>query len=154
MRGEVHFAERVYLLDLCDKRGLSGVERHVPRDPDGRGGAANTPKNLDEMHEFWKETFDSDIHSNNSVPITTVGDSVTSATWGVITQGDIKRSGLSGKTAPGFDGVPARLWKSIPRSVRALYYNVISSHGVVVPRLTTARTTFIPNVKNPSHPGH
>lgn len=153
LRGKERLAEKVYLQKLYDERGLSGVARHVLRDSDGQGGAANTPVNPDEMLEFWKETFGSDIHSNNSVPTTTVEDSVTNATWGVITQDDIKRSELTGKTASGLDGVPAKLWKSIPRSVRALFYNVILFHGVVVPRLATARTIFIPKVKNPSHPG-
>lgn len=153
LRGKERLTEKVYLKKLYDRQGLKGVARHVLRDTDGQGGAVNSPINPDEMLNYWKETFGSNIYGNCSVPSTTVEDSATNATWEVITQDDIKRTELTGKTASGLDGVPAKLWKAIPPSVRALFYNVILYHGVVVPRLAEARTIFIPKVKNPSHPG-
>lgn len=153
VRGKVRLTEKVYLQKLYERRGLKGVAQHVLRDIDGQGFAASNPINPDEMLGFWKETFGSNIFGNRAVPSTTVEDSVTNATWEVITQDDIKRTELTRKTASGLDGIPASLWSAIPRSVRALFYNAILYHGVVVPRLAEARTIFIPKVKNPSNPG-
>lgn len=152
LRGKERLTEKVYLQKLYERRGLKGVAQHVLR-TDDLGDAANIPINPDEMLNFWKDIFGSDIYSDNAVPTTTVEDSVPNATWEVITQDDIKRTELTGKTASGPDGISANLWKAIPRSVRALFYNVILFHGIVVPRLAEARTIFIPKVKNPKHPG-
>lgn len=153
LRGKERLTEKVYLQKLYNERGLKGVAQHVLRDTDGQGDAATTPISPDEMLGFWKTTFGSNIFGNSSVPSTTEEDSVANATWEAITQDDIKRSELSITKASGLDGVTVNLWKAIPRPVRALFYNVILFHGVVVPRLATARTIFIPKVKNPSNPG-
>lgn len=152
LRGKARLTEKVYLEDLYNRRGLKAVTQHVLRDVDGND-EAGTPIDPKEMQEFWSEVFGSDVVSNEGVTSTSDEDSTANSIWGVITQDDIKRTELAKGKAEGPDGVSVSAWKQIPKSVRALFYNVVLHHGVVLPRLSKARTVFIPKTKNPSNAG-
>lgn len=152
LRGKARLTEKVYLQKLYSRSGVKGVAQHVLRDCDGE--SVKTPLDPEVMKDFWCDVFGSDIHQGEGV----VGsisdeDSTANAIWGVVTVDDIKRTELAKNKAKGPDGVSVSAWKQIPRSVRALFYNVILYHGVVLQRLSEARTIFIPKVKNPTKPG-
>lgn len=152
LRGKAKLTEKVYLEKLYDRRGLKGVAQHVLRDVDGNAGA-DTSVDPKEMKDFWGEVFGCDIMSNTTVTSTSDEDSTANSIWGAVTLDDIKRTEMESKKAKGPDGVSVSAWKQVPQSVRALFYNVVLHHGVVLPGLSKARTVFIPKVKNPSNAG-
>lgn len=149
LRGKARLTEKVYLDRLYEKHGIKGVAQHVLRDSDVKTGTVDP----NDMLTFWGEVFGSDYHENSNVTSTSEEDSTANSIWGVVTIDDVKRTELMLKKSKGLDGVSVRAWKQIPRSVRALFYNVILFHGVVLPRLSKARTIFIPKTKNPSNAG-
>lgn len=152
LRGKARLTEKVYLQDLYDRRGVKGVAQHVLRDCDGESGGA--PIDPEVMKNFWCDVFGSDIrHGNGAIRSTSNEDSTANTIWSVVTVDDIKRTEMEMKKAKGPDGVSVSAWKRIPRSVRALFYNVMLYHGVVLPRLSEARTIFIPKISNPTKPG-
>lgn len=144
-----------YLQQLYEKQGVKGVSQHVLRnagDSESASQSSNTPT-PSEMLEFWTKVFGTDVENACNVETTTVVDSTANCLWGSIVQEDIKRTELALKKAMGPDKISVKAWKSVPRAVRALFYNVILYHGVVIDRLSKARTIFIPKVANPSKPG-
>lgn len=155
LRGRQRLTEKVHLQRLYEKRGLRGLAQHVLRDVDSDefSGANSTPT-PEAMTKFWTEVFGTNIVNNaQNVSTTSVEDSPTNDLWKAIVQDDIKGAELAWGKAMGPDGVSVSAWRAVPRSVRALFYNVMLYHGVVLKGLSKARTIFIPKVKNPSNPG-
>lgn len=157
LRGKERLAEKVHLQRIYNRSGVKGIAQHVLRDVEFEGSTPNnnnpepTPES---MTEFWSDVFGNDIlRSNDTVVSTTDEDSTANCLWEVITQDDIKSSELGSNKARGPDKISVKTWKSIPKAIRALFYNVVMYHGVVLESMSAARTIFIPKVAAPSKPG-
>lgn len=155
LRGKELLAERNYLQGIYERRGVSGIAQHVLRDVElnvstPKANSEPTPK---DMKDFWSDIFGANIGGNSDAMSTSDENSNANCLWVAITQEDIKRTELGLKKAVGPDRTSVKAWKSIPRAVRALFYNVVLYHGVVLESLSAARTIFIPKVVNPSNPG-
>lgn len=155
LRGNERRAEQAYIQNIYERRGVRGIAQHVLRDIEYGGSTPNnnsepTPKS---MTEFWSDVFGTNIRGGSDVVSTSDEDSTANCLWAAVTQEDMKRTKLGANKAKGPDGVSVRTWESIPRSVRALFYNTVLYHGVVLESMTAARTVFIPKVAEPSKPG-
>ena len=155
LRGNERRAEKAYIQNIYERCGVKGIAQHVLRDIEYDGSTPNndsepTPKS---MTEFWSDVFGTNIRGGNDVVSNSDEDSSANCLWTAATVDDIKRTELGLKKAKGPDGVSVKTWKSVPRSVRALFYNTILYHGVVLESMTAARTVFIPKVAKPSKPG-
>lgn len=157
LRGDKRLNEKVYLQNLYDKAGLKGVARHVLRNVDDNDSNTQAdkvnPPLPEAMVEFWTDVFGTNIEGKYDVRSTSDEDSTANVLWTSVTQEDIKRTEIAKGKASGPDKITPTAWRSVPRSVRALFYNVILYHGVVIEQLSKARTVFIPKVKKPSNPG-
>lgn len=71
-----------------------------------------------------------------------------STVWTTITVDDVRQS-EPGRTACGPDGLTAATWKEVPRSLRALFFNVILLSGTMPAELLRARTTMLPKTERP-----
>lgn len=155
LRGKRRLAEKAYLQNLYKKRGVKGVAQHVLRDieVDGESPRAISSPSPDSMAAFWSDVFGSNKWGGERVTSTSSEESTANCLWEAITIEDIARTELARGKAKGPDGVSVEKWKSVPRSVRALFYNVVMYHGVVLERLACARTVLIPKCTNPSTAG-
>lgn len=155
LRGKKRLAEQTYLQDIYERRGVCGIAQHVLRDVeyDGSTPITNSEPRPESMTEFWSDVFGANTRGGNDVTSTSDENSTANCLWVAITQEDIKRAELGKRKAKGPDGISVKTWKSIPRTVRALFYNTVLYHGVVLECMSAARTVLIPKVANPSLPG-
>lgn len=148
--------EKAYLQNLYERRGVKGIAEHVLRDVDEIGGSTPTVNHTptsEAMVEFWSDVFGANTRGGKKVETNSDEDSTANCLWSSINSDDIKESEMASGKAKGPDGVSVAKWKSVPRSVRALFYNVVLFHGVVLERLSKARTVFIPKSTIPSDAG-
>lgn len=110
-----------------------------------------------EMFDFWENVYKGNGHRGDALLDTGVSQQQTSQAanriWAPITVDDIKASELNYSSAPGPDGVTVKRWRSLPRDLRCMVYNIILAHSSVDPELLQARTVFLPKEDNPSSPG-
>lgn len=165
LKGKARSREYEYLKSLYERRGIRAVAQHVLKDcedvENSKDSNVEKPKepSNDEMFGFWKQVFDGDANNSNASRLgRACGNSVSEDTafantvWVAMCVDDIKRSEIANGKASGPDGISPKLWKRVPRSIRATFYNVVMYHGVVLPRVSNARTVFIPKVRYPSKP--
>lgn len=156
LRGKGRQEEYMYLQNLFKRRGLSTVAKHVLRDSDKVDTTDSPVKpqapDAEDMFTFWSHIFGNGESVGTTISSETDDDSYANCVWKVITCDDIKRTEMPKNKAMGPDNISVEAWKEVPRSVRALFYNTILYHGVVLSSLTKARTVFIPKVRHPSKP--
>lgn len=165
LKGKARLREYEYLKSLYERRGIRAVAQHVLKDcedvENSNDSNVEQPKEPsgDEMFGFWKQVFDGDANNSNANRLNRACSNSVSedtawanAVWVAVCVDDIKRSEIANGKASGPDGIPPKLWKRVPRSIRAIFYNVVMYHGVVLPRVAKARTVFIPKVRYPSKP--
>lgn len=156
LKGRGRQEEYLYLQNLFKRRGLSTVAKHVLRDSDKVETTDSPVKpqapDAEDMFTFWSQIFGNGESVCTTISSESDDDSYANCVWKVITSDDIKRTELSNNKAMGPDNISVEAWKEVPRSVRALFYNTILYHGVVLSSLTKARTVFIPKVRHPSKP--
>lgn len=156
LRGKKWSAEKAYLQNLYERRGVKGIAQHVLRDVDEIGNKTPTTNYIptpEAMVEFWSDVFGANTWGGKGVETNSNEDSTANCLWSPMCVDDIKGSELAKGKAKGPDDVSVARWKSVPRSVRALFYNVVMFHGVVLERLSKARTVFIPKHTKPSNAG-
>lgn len=155
LRGKKRAAERAYLQHIYERSGVRGIAQHVLRDVEygDNPPTGNSEPSAESMMDFWSDVFGTAIRGKYDAKSVSDEDSDANCLWGVINQEDVKRTELGKKKAKGPDGISVKTWRSIPRAVRALFYNGVLYHGVVLESLSAARTIFIPKVANPSKPG-
>lgn len=167
LKGKAKQREYEYLKSLHKRRGIRAVAQHVLKNcedvENSNDSNVEKPKEPsgEEMYGFWKQVFDdsNDLNNSNASRLNracenSVSDDTAWANcvWVAVCVDDIKRSEIANGKASGPDGVSPKFWKRVPRSIRAIFYNVVMYHGVVLPRVAKARTVFIPKVRYPSKP--
>lgn len=168
LRGKARQLQYEYLQNLYKRKGIRPVAQHVLKDnsdDDMHSNCSNvetpaTKPTSEEMYQFWKQTFDSCPNNEPIVDKLNIAcgnnksndQAWANCIWVAVTIDDIKRSEVANGKAPGPDRISAKTWKQVPQSIRALFYNVVMFHGVVLPNVAQARTVFIPKVKHPSKP--
>lgn len=63
--------------------------------------------------------------------------------WHPVSCEEVASTSLPLRSAPGLDGVSVRLWRAVPPSVRALYFNVVLALGGFPPAMLSSRTVFV-----------
>lgn len=160
--------EYVYLQRLYERRGLRAVAQHVLKDCEeventNDSEVPNTPT-CESVYEFWKDAF-TGTNGNNTDPKAHVNilsaacgerfsddTAYANCTWVAISIDDIKRSEIANGKASGPDRITPKAWKLVPRSIRAMFYNVVMFHGVVLSNFAKSRTVLIPKARHPSKP--
>lgn len=119
-----------------------------------RVGDSQAPTHT-EMFDFWEKIYKGKGHHEHAVLEEDPSRSSEAANriWAPISVDEIKASELHYKSSPGPDYVTVKQWRSLPRDLRCLFYNILMAEGRIAPELLRARTVFIPKTDNPDAPG-
>lgn len=167
LRGKARQREYEYLESLYERKGIRAVAQHILKDcsdedVNSKDSKVEKPQKptCEEVYQFWKQTF-GDRTNDESIASKlnkACGNSKSNnlawanCVWVAVCIDDIKRSEVANGKASGPDNISPKAWKRVPRSIRALFYNVVMFHGIVLPNVAKARTVLIPKVKYPSKP--
>lgn len=147
------------VLSMYRKQGVKGVANYLFRGMDD--GETDTPGNNDTnveehvdsqvMLSYWKSIYENG-RGELSVGNYRNTDPETNIIMSTISVEDIIKTTPKRKTAPGLDGIKAKRWRNVPVDIRALFYNIVLYHGVVLQRLAKARTIFLKKTVKPTAP--
>lgn len=160
--GKQRTAEHAYIQSLYNKKGAKGVANYIFADMDDEASNPSAETNVQKeiidpqaMTKYWSDIYKGSPE-NVREPLTVDdyndGNSQTNSMMDMISYQDIKRNEPKPCKGVGLDGVTPKTWRSIPGSIRALFYNVVLYHGIVLERLAKARTVFIKKSNCPTSP--
>ena len=111
--------------------------------------AANTP-NQDAMVSYWRAVM---TNENRTSPGVGERRPMIEALWNPISEDEVKKAFPENTTAPGPDGVTARLLKAVPLCILVRIFNILLICGRLPERLLGSRTTLIPKKDDATEPG-
>jgi hypothetical protein len=123
------------------RKNMSGCVRSVL---DGVSISEPPPMpDYDDMVRFWTEVVSQpskEVVSDGFFP----SDPLLAGVWGAVSEREVGSSRVPGNSAPGPDGVSARLWGAVPRAVQALLFNLVLYAGGFPTSMLASRTVFVP----------
>ncbi|KMQ88340.1 reverse transcriptase [Lasius niger] len=111
-------------------------------------GPVNQPPR-ETMEPYWTRMMTTDGRTSPPSDKVPIKEDI----WTPITGNDIKRSRIPRASAPGPDGISARLYRSIPTTVIIRLFNLLLWCERLPEDLLLSRTIFLPKKTNASEPG-
>lgn len=115
---------------------------------DGLGKMEQLPQKV--MEPFWKEVMSG---ASNESPIPEEPTTTHHGIWAPIMDEEVQKAMLPRGTAKGPDGLSSRQLRAMPPGILSRIFNIILHCKRLPENLRTARTVFLPKIKDAKEPG-